>query len=279
MSKGFTPIILLLLVPIIIGVLFLISSKSSISPLNRQSSLLETFDKAKQDLSKLNSNVSWEFGYETKEWTVKGTPPTCPDPLVFPSPVDLTEASGILYPGQIRGGDYKPHGGVRFDQLANNLVDVYAPIDAKLYFAARHLESGEMQYSLYFINDCGIMYKLDHLRELTEKFENILEPVPTGADGDSRTTMIAPPVFISAGEHVATKVGIEKTKNVFYDFGVYDLRKKNGVDYRGRNIYNVEEFAMHGLCWLDYLEEKDKALAKSLPGSDGTSGKTSDYCK
>ncbi len=184
-----------------------------------------------------------------------------------------------MYPGQIRGGDYKPHGGVRFDKLPNNFVGVYAPMDANLYQAARHLESGEMQYSLYFINDCGIMYKLDHLRELTDKFENILGPIPTGAEGDSRTTMISPPVFISAGEHVATKVGIERSKNVFYDFGVYDLRRTNGVDYSVKNYYNIEQFGMHGICWLDYLEEQDKSLAKSLPGADGKSGKQSDYCK
>lgn len=221
---------------------------------------------------------SWNFDRETKNWVATINPPKCQDPLIVPSPVDVTKASGVLYPGQIRGGDYKPHGGFRFDTLSDNSVNVYTPLDATLVEASRHLATGEMQYVLYFINDCGIMYKLDHLRNLTPKFEKIIDEVPIGGENDSRTTRISPPAPIKSGELVATKVGIESTRNVFMDFGVYDLRKKNGVNYTGRSLYNIEQFGQHAICWLDSLPAKDKAIVDSLPGADGEQGKKSDYC-
>ena len=229
------------------------------------------------------AEVVWMFDQESREWRVSGMPPECPEPLIFPSPGDASLASGILYPGQIRGGDYKPHGGIRFDNLENNEVDVYAPMNGSLFKAARHLESGEVQYSLYFINDCGIMYKLDHLRELTEKFEVILSTIPMGAEGDSRTTEIIPNVFVEKGEHVATKIGFENfegSRNIFFDFGVYDLRGKNGVSYDSefRAQYpSIDEYGTYAICWFDYLEEEDKQIVKSLPAT-GIEGKTSDYC-
>ncbi len=58
MAKGFTSIILLLIIPLIISVLFLMSTKSSLSPLNKQTALLKTYEKAKEDVAKLNSKVS-----------------------------------------------------------------------------------------------------------------------------------------------------------------------------------------------------------------------------
>ena len=135
-----------------------------------------------------NDNLGWTFDGES--WQVRGTPPTCPEPLVLPAPVDINLVSGILYPEQEQGNDYKPHGGFRFDNHINNEVDVYAPMDGNLFKAARHLEYGEVQYSLYFINDCGIMYKLDHIRELTATFKEILNNIPMGGEGDSRTPEI-----------------------------------------------------------------------------------------
>ncbi len=230
----------------------------------------------------LQSNeINWNFNFDSKQWQVNGNPPECPEPLVFPAPANVNLASGILYPGQVRGGDYKPHGGFRFDNLDSNSLDVYAPIEANLFKAARHSDSGEIQYSLYFINDCGIMYKLDHLLQLTDKFESVLNNIPMGGDGDSRTTEIRPIVFVAKGEHIATKVGFESNKNIFFDFGVYDLREKNGVNYDSsfRAKYgSTDEYAVHALCWLDNLEESEKDIVKKLPGA-GTEGKTSDYCK
>ncbi len=232
-----------------------------------------------------NDNLGWTFDGEL--WQATGSPPACPEPLVFPAPVDLNLVSGILYPGQERGGDYKPHGGFRFDNHTNNEVDVYAPMDGNLFKAARHLEYGEVQYSLYFINDCGIMYKLDHIRELTAQFEEILNNIPMGGEGDSRTTEIRPAVYVAKGEHVAIKVGFEhfpggyKDKNVFVDFGLYDLRKTNGVNYdsafRAKHP-NSNEYDAYAVCWFDYLSSVDEAIVRNLPAS-GNEGKMSDYCK
>ena len=51
--------------------------------------------------------VTWQF--DGSNWTSTGTPPPCPTPLTFTTPVDLFRVTSILYPGQARGGDYKPH--------------------------------------------------------------------------------------------------------------------------------------------------------------------------
>lgn len=231
--------------------------------------------------------VRWNFDYQNQTWKSNGNPPHCPEPLKLPAPVDVNLASSILYPGQIRGGDYKPHGGFRFDNHTDNQINVYAPLDGSLFKAARHLESGEVQYSLYFMNDCGLMYKLDHLRELTARFEETLNKIPMGGEGDSRTTEIRPAVFVAKGEHIATKVGFEnfpgghKDKNVFVDFGLYDLRKQNSVLYdaafRAKHS-NISEYGTHALCWFDYLKEPERTIVKNLPAG-GMEGKTSDYCR
>ena len=226
-----------------------------------------------------SDDVAWVFDNNTKVWQVNGTPPECPEPLIFPSPADVSLASGTLYPGQERGGDYKPHGGFRFDKLENNLVDIYAPMDANLIEAARHPTGNESQYVLYFLNDCGIIYKLDHLRILTPKFEQILNNIPMGGENDTRTTKVRPSVFTKKGELIATKVGLESTKNVFFDFGVYDLRQSNGVDYTSHDYFNIEQYGAHAICWLDNLQEPDKTIVENLPGADGQNGKKSDYCK
>ena len=68
----------------------------------------------------------WESNGQ--EWAnLGGPPPECPGDMV--PPVDLTLATGLLYPGQIRGDDYKAHGGFRFDGLGAYEVQVVSPID------------------------------------------------------------------------------------------------------------------------------------------------------
>ena len=281
MNKGFSALIFLLLIPVILGILFF--ALKDYSPLGEDSFAVDIYNWAKEDLGatqkKVSSNVSWEFGQDTKTWQAIGTPPVCPEPFVFPSPVDINLATSILYPGQERGGDYKAHGGFRFDNLPNNEVNVYAPFDASVVAAARHTQGSDIQYVLYFTNNCGMAYKLDHLRELTSKFQKIMEDIPLGGDTDTRSTGVTPPVFVAKGELIATKVGMESTKNVFFDFGVYDFRQRNSADYSGRNYYNIEQYGMHAICWLENLEESTKTVALSLPGADGQNGKKSDYCR
>jgi len=263
-NKGFSPVIAVLVLAGIAVVAFFILK----TPKPEADNLIKERESAQ---------VNWDYDPNNNAWQVKGTPPECPDPLVFPSPVEVNLVSGILYPGQIRGGDYKAHGGFRLDSLTGNEVGVYAPFDGNVTQAARHTQGDEVQYVLYFVNDCGIMYKFDHLLELTDKFKKILENVPLKGETDTRTTFINPPVFTSKGEQVATKVGL--SGNIFFDFGVYDLRQKNGVDYSTRDYYNIGQYGEHAICWLDNLEPSDKSLVKSLPGADGESGKSSDYCR
>lgn len=273
MNKGVSILISVLVLTAVAGISFFLFDSSKPSVGNQAQQQQNT-----QEQKEAAGHVRWEYDMKSKRWQAFGTPPDCPEPLTFPSPVDVHLASSVLYPGQIRGGDYKPHGGFRFDALKNNAVDVYAPMDAYLVEAARHPSMGEVQYVLYFRDDCGIMYKLDHLRELTPKFTDILSTIPMGGENDSRSTQINPSVFTKKGEHIATKVGLESTKNIFFDFGVYDLRKTNGVNYASRDYYNVEQYGGHALCWLENLEEPEKSVVKRLPGADGHSGTKSDYC-
>ena len=76
-----------------------------------------------------NSTVSWSFN--GSEWKASGTPPTCSEPLVSQTPIDITKATAILYPGQTRGGNYKPHGGFLFGS-GNNTQTVKIPLDSVL---------------------------------------------------------------------------------------------------------------------------------------------------
>lgn len=217
------------------------------------------------------ASVSWEF--DGAAWKSIGTPPACPDPIIAQSPVDLSLASGILYPGQTRGGDYKPHGGFRFDGKKNDDVTVKAPFDAMLVKASRYTQMGETQHLLHFTAPCGLIYRFDHLLVLTPKFQKIMEALPPPAVDDSRTTVLNTPVAVTSGEVIATAVGFTAGPNVSVDFGLYDLRKTNGTSHPTN-----KEFAPYGLCWLNLLPAADSAKAKTLPGTS-EEGKTSDYCR
>lgn len=188
-------IVLILIGVFGIGIVLLLVVWNRVNPSNNSSS---------------NASASWMYDYGgTNAWKVSGNPPACPDPLVIDPPVDVNLASSILYPGQFRGSDYKPHGGFRFDNSPSNAISVTAPMDGYLDKESRHMEDGETQYSLYFINDCGILFKLDHLLTLTPKFQAIVEKIPLGGEGDSRTTGVSPKVFVVKGETVATEVGFK----------------------------------------------------------------------
>ena len=96
-------------------------------------------------------------------WRPSRTPPACANPLRILLPVDISKATSILYPGQYRGGDYKPHGGFGFDDNPDQAIDVVAPLTGMAVRGSRYLENGEIQYSIDVISSCGIMYRLDHL--------------------------------------------------------------------------------------------------------------------
>lgn len=235
---------------------------------------LEKTDKFFDKFSGTNSNkIIWNFD---KEWKSSETPPECDDPLILETPVDLNLVTSVLYPGQYRSGDYKPHGGFRFDDLQNNEIDVTAPIDGHLVDGSRYFVNGEIQYTFDVINNCGIKYRFGHLYELTPKFLEIAEKFREPTEGDSRTTSIDP-IFIEKGELIATEIGL--TNNYFFDWGVYDLRQKNKAsedpEYTKEHPSEQEQY---GVCWLDLLNQENSEKVKAFHGEDGENGKQSDYC-
>ena len=66
------------------------------------------------------SEVSWQNNVDG--WEPSSTPPQCPDPLVLPMPVSLADATSVLYSGQLRGNNYKAHGGLRFDRQGQSVI-------------------------------------------------------------------------------------------------------------------------------------------------------------
>ncbi len=222
--------------------------------------------------------LRWQF--DGSEWRATGTPPACPEPLTFTTPVDLSRVTSILYPGQSRGGDYKPHGGFRLDGPGETgVINVIAPMDATITRASRYLGVGELQYLFEFVNDCGIMYRFDHLLGLAPPLQQIVSMLPPATDGDSRTTDIPPGFTVRAGEVVATSVGFPVAGNFFFDWGVYDLRQRNTVGQSPAwQATHPGEFAAWAICWFDNLSPGDAGTVRSLPAGDGGSGPMSDYC-
>lgn len=214
--------------------------------------------------------MTWSFVDEA--WRASGTPPACPTPLLQ-APADLSLATSLLYPGQTRGGDYKSHGGFRFDRPGqNNSLTVTAAMAATVYRGARYIENGEIQYLFDFIAECGVMIRLDHLRGLSAKFQTIADGLPA-ASTSSATTFITGQ-SVAVGEMIATAVGFQNPLNVSFDFGVYDLRQRNPA-----TTTRTGELIPYGICWLDHMSPTTNALVRSLPPSDEVAGTTSDYCR
>lgn len=220
-------------------------------------------------------NVRWEWLDD--RWQAYGQPPACPSPLVLGTPVDLARVTSLLYPGQVRGGDYKAHGGFRFD-TSSNAITVRVPLEATVVNASRYLEGGEVQYLFTFQHPCGIRYRFDHLSVLSPTLARIAERLPAAREGDSRGTEVRPPVPVTQGEILATAVGFRKGPNVFIDFGVYDLRQKNAASRNPAwaRAHRAEQ-GHYAVCWLDWLPAGDAARVKRLPASG--SARQSDYCR
>lgn len=218
------------------------------------------------------SSVVWSF--DGQKWQASATPPRCPSPLLV-SPVDVGRATSVLMPGETRGGNYKPHGGFRFDNSKNEDITVKLAIDASVVRASRYIEQGETQYLFDFVSPCGIMLRYDHLLTLSDTFKQIADTLPPAVDGDSRTTNVEPKPF-KAGDVIATAVGFKGTGNVSVDFGVYDLRNFNTA-YKDKSYatahQNEAEQAYFAVCWFDSLGP-DSPAVKAL-----AAGRTSDYCK
>ncbi len=215
-------------------------------------------------------------------WQASEKPPECPAQPILKVPTDLNKVTSILYPGQKRGGDYKPHGGFRMDGTSNAAVTVTAPIDGYVVRGAHYIEQGEVQYMFDVMNNCGVMYRIDHMAEVSAKLKKITETWPAPQVDDTRTQPVASATHIEAGEILATAVGIKKTKNTGFDFGVYDYRAQNEASkspaYQAAH-QNDKELSWHAVCWFDWTSEADEKIIRTLPAGDPKSGKTSDYCR
>lgn len=204
---------------------------------------------------------------ERSNKTSQSNQASCPEPLILETPVNMSLVTSILYPGQERGGDFKPHGGFRFDQATSNGVEIRLPMDATFDDASRYIEEGETQYMFDFQSDCGMRFRFDHLLTLAPRFAAIADQLPDAKEHDSRTVKVEP-IQAKAGEVIATAVGFKNNTNVFVDFGVYDLRGKGRTNPRP-----------YAVCWFDLLPADDAAMVKSLPSADSKSGTQSTLCK
>lgn len=268
--------LMLLAISVLVLLTALNNQQTAKSAQNSSSTTINSTNSISESTSQL---VSW--GFDGNKWAAVGNVPNCPDPLTFPAPFDVNLATHILYPGQTRGGDYKPHGGARFDNSANTDVHITLPLDAKLWRGSRYIQDGEVQYLLDFIAPCGVMMRFDHLLTLSTEFKQIVETqLPEPEVDDSRTHRFTADKTYLEGTTIATSVGLNG--NTFVDFGVYDLRNQNSVSLQNASWaimhQDEKEIAYFGVCWLDMLLNNEKTIVKSLPGP-GTEGKTSDYCK
>ncbi|MGH7157657.1 MAG: hypothetical protein ACREGD_01070 [Candidatus Saccharimonadales bacterium] len=227
-----------------------------------------------------SSNVTWNF--DGSDWQAGATPPTCPDPLVFPyTPVDAALVSSLLFPGQYRGNHYKAHGGFRFDGSKASDISVRLPMDAQLTGLTRYLEGGELQYLATFTNSCGIMLRFDHLSTLSHDLQAVAETAAEPKEGDTRGLPIENGPMFKAGEVIATAVGLPEQENIFVDFGVYDLRTPNQISQNQDWAYihaPEKEQTYYGVCWFDMLPDPAKSAVHKLAMLQADEGEVSDYC-
>lgn len=280
-QKGFS-VVEVLIVVVIIGALGFVGWKVFSNKKDPEQSANNTqTPQAEQVEEEVPSKLIWQ---QTENgWQSTETPPACPAQPMMKSPADMSKVTAMLYPGQTRGGNYKPHGGFRFDTTKDNATTVKAPMSGFIVKGTRYLAEGEgeVQYGFDIMNNCGVMYRVGHLRELPDHLQKIADTFPE-ASGSSMNQNVNPPVYVKQGEVLATKVGIIKTSNTFFDFGVYDYRQDNEASKSA--AYQVahpqKELEWHAVCWLkDWLPASDAAAIAKLPAGDPTSGKTSDYCK
>ena len=228
-----------------------------------------------------SSVLQWE---QTEAgWQPKGTPPTCASNLSLNMPVKSDNVISVFYPGQMRDGVYKSEGGFKFID-GSNVQKIVAPGSGFLVRGARYLTQGEEQYTFDVMNNCGAMYRLSHLRILTDDFQKIADTWAQPVEGDESSNLqqISPAKPIQQGALIATKVGILATKNSFFSFGVYDYRAQNEAsklaDFQAKHQED-KALSWYGTCWLRWLPQTDFNKLLLLPSAVLASGKISDYCK
>jgi hypothetical protein len=283
-QKGFSAVGVLIIIVILGAIGFIgwkvFAAKDAKQPSNQTSqSNNQSGETANANESKSQTSLIWQ---QTESgWRSISTPPPCSQPMVK-MPADISKITSVLYPGQTRGGNYKPHGGFRFDNIKDNKVTLTAPFDGFLVRGGRYIAEGELQYTFDAMNNCGVMFRVGHIRELPDNLQKIANTWPE-ATANSATQSINPAVLVKQGEVMGTKVGITTSSNTFFDMGIYDYRQSN--DASKSQVFQAahtedKDLSWHAVCWLkDWLPANDVAALAKLPAGDPASGKSSDYCK
>jgi hypothetical protein len=283
-EQGFTVIEIVIVVAVVAALGFV--AWKAVGPKQAAPASDQSSTTSKQSGQKPEQSQSGEMGliWQQREngWQAMQTPPSCPAQPMMKLPADVTKATGVLYPGQTRGGNYKPHGGLRFDNSTDNAIKVLAPIDGYMVRGGSYIAEGEVQYTFDVMNNCGVMYRVGHLRELPAEWQKIADTWPAPS-ASSATQSINPAVFVKQGTVLGTKVGLLATHNTFFDWGVYDYRQQNEASkaaaYQAARS-DGKELVWHAVCWLkDWVPASDATKLAALPPGDPTSGKNSDYCR
>lgn len=283
-QKGFTHWVILLVVVGVIAFAALAVYKNQTKPGHKTtySNAVKGGPAVYVDKTAAYYQTSWAPGNNGGAWQPFKTPPACPAQPMLQAPVDLSSISSVLYPGQYRG-EYKPHGGFRFDNSPNNNITVRAAMDGVLVEGSRYIADGEVQYLLRFMNPCGIMILYGHQHTLVPALQRVINSdLPPAKPNDSTTTLFHTVYKVKAGDVISTAVGFSNPLNAAMDFGVFDFRQPNQASkdpaYQKAHA-NDKEFAWHGVCWLHgWLPQSDENTLNALPGADEKNGKTSDYC-
>ena len=228
--------------------------------------------------------VVWRF--DGKEWISQGSVPQCPSPLIPTGELlDFSKVLSIVQPGQIRGGSYKPHGGLRWSEFGGVVkgISIKAPFDGEIVAAAQYISEGNYQFTINIIHPCGIMLRLGHLLEPSDSIMKILNTIPPAIENDSRESFLSG-TFIKKDQLIASEVGMvppasPDSLGTFMDLGIVDLRKKNpALDSNFKSNADIK-YALYSVCWYEgnYFSDSDRARVLNLPFSNGDA--TSDYCK
>ena len=228
--------------------------------------------------------VVWRF--DGKEWISQGSVPQCPSPLIPTGELlDFSKVLSIVQPGQIRGGSYKPHAGLRWSEFGGVVkgISIKAPFDGEVAAAAQYISEGNYQFTINIIHPCGIMLRLGHLLEPSDSIKKILSTIPPAIENDSRESFLSG-TFIKKDQLIASEVGMvppasPDSLGTFMDLGIVDLRKKNpALDSSFKSNADVK-YSLYSVCWYEgnYFSDSDRARVLNLPYSNGDA--TSDYCK
>jgi hypothetical protein len=232
----------------------------------------------------------WHWDARTSEWISYNYVPECEFPIVPAGAlVDFSKAKFILYPGKVRGGNYKPHAAVRWSNIPEPYVRdivVRAPFDGTVIGAWDGIdESGIYQFGLNFVSDCGMMLRMMHFYEPGPKMKLILDYI--NADARKQVGETYTVAKLKKGDVIALNIGqptgTASGTGAWFDIGLLDLRQRNvnkpfGLadqtnGFGSGSVY----YAEYGVCWFEgnFFSEEDKAIVNKLPVIQGTE---SDYC-